>query len=261
MKRFAEATAELKRLEADLELKIAALRGSYAEQVAHYKDEQQAIAERLQRYAQDNYGSLFAKGKSHDLRHGSIGFRQGQPQVLKSRSTTWVQLLERFKELRMPFVRVKEEPDKQAIIATRKAQPPPRKGLCFAASLLRVTEATRKNSTIRGSTQHPEGPSLLQLRVELRELINMTGMLMQHATIERTEHHRLKRFEVLLKLLIKVHDKSVCIVDNLYPRRTLRKVDRSAPEEGLAVQLMNRHQRQDVLKHRLLASVIADRGA
>ena len=119
MKHFAEATAELKRLQAELELAIANLRGSYADKIAHYKAQQQKVAERLQRYAQDNYGSLFAKGKSHDLRHGSIGFRQGNPQVLKSRSTTWAQLLQRFKELHLPFVRIKEEPDKQAIVAAR----------------------------------------------------------------------------------------------------------------------------------------------
>ena len=87
MKRFAKATAELRRLQAELELAIADLRGSYAEKIERYKSEQQAVAERLQRYAQDNYETLFAKIKSHDLRHGTIGFRQGQPQVLKSRGT------------------------------------------------------------------------------------------------------------------------------------------------------------------------------
>lgn len=64
MKRFTEATAELKHLEGDLELEIAALRGSYAEQIAHYKAEQQAVAECLQCYAQDNYSTLFAKARA-----------------------------------------------------------------------------------------------------------------------------------------------------------------------------------------------------
>ena len=70
MKRFAEATAELRRLQAELELAIADLRGSYAKKIDRYKSEQQGVAEHLQRYAQDNYSTLFAKAK-----RSTIGYR------------------------------------------------------------------------------------------------------------------------------------------------------------------------------------------
>ena len=78
---------------------------------------------------------------------------------------------------------------------------------------------------------------------------------MQYATIERADHHRLKRFEVLLQLLLKVHHKGIRIVDNFDARGHLCE-DRSATEEGLTVELMIRHQRQNMLQHGLLPALM-----
>ena len=120
MKRFTEATAELKRLEAELGAGDCYL----ARQLCRADSSLQGRAARRSRApAALRTGQLQSplclRVRATTLRHGSIGFRQGQPQVLKSRTTTWAGLLQRFKELRLPFVRVKEEPDKQAIIAVR----------------------------------------------------------------------------------------------------------------------------------------------
>ena len=119
MKRFADAVSEQKRLEAELELEVSTLRAKYGQQLQRHQEVQKEALAGLERYAQTNAASLFKRAKSHELPHGTIGFRQGNPQVVKPRGCTWSYLLEQFKARRLPFVRAKEEPDKQAIVAAR----------------------------------------------------------------------------------------------------------------------------------------------
>ena len=119
MKRFADAASEQKRLEAELELEVSALRAKYGQQMQRHQEVQKEALAGLERYAQTNAEALFKKSKSHELQHGIIGFRQGNPQVVKPRGCTWTYLLEQFKARQLPFVRTKEEPDKQAIVAAR----------------------------------------------------------------------------------------------------------------------------------------------
>ena len=120
MQRFAEAAIRQKKLEAELELSLTQVRARYQSSLEQVKADQQEAHALLERYAQQNHERLFAKGRSCKLQHGTIGFRQGTPQVVKRRGATWTQLIEILRARQLPYVRSRHSLDKQSIISQRE---------------------------------------------------------------------------------------------------------------------------------------------
>ena len=121
LKTLSEAQSREKKHTAEMELEITAVREKYKHTLTSAKEEQQAAHALLERYAEHNYKKLFKKKKSIDMQHGSIGFRQGTPKVVKRAGITWTKMLEIFKNRALPYVRTKEEVDKEAILAVAKS--------------------------------------------------------------------------------------------------------------------------------------------
>lgn len=118
---YAKASSSLKKVEAEMELKIQQLRDKFKARIDTLRKEKEEASESLQAYAVHNRETLFSKRKSRDLVHGMIGFRTGTPKVVKSRAKTWDRILELLKKHNMAsFIRMKEEVDKEKIIASRE---------------------------------------------------------------------------------------------------------------------------------------------
>lgn len=104
---------------ADLEMEINTARSRYEPQITAYGEEINADFESAQRWAEAN-PSTFASKKSLDLLHGTIGFRTGQPRLKLLSGWTWNRVLELMVVNRLTdYIRQKQEPDKERILAER----------------------------------------------------------------------------------------------------------------------------------------------
>lgn len=81
---------------------------------------QQAIEEKtvlVQAWAEANPDE-FAKRKSIELAHGTIGFRTGTPKLKTLAKITWAKVLDALRASRLAeqFIRIKEEVDKESLL-------------------------------------------------------------------------------------------------------------------------------------------------
>jgi len=70
-------------------------------------------------YALENQAELFAKKKSLDTVHGTIGFRTGTPKLKTLKGFTWGAVTNLLKEFLPDYVRTIEEPAKDKLLADR----------------------------------------------------------------------------------------------------------------------------------------------
>ena len=117
--RYAEISARLGLIEAQMNERINSIKDEFADEIIHLTREKEKQFEVLEVYAKeqkDNWG----RRKSIDLLHSVIGFRTGTPRVTKDKMFTWDNILDMVKEKFPSLVRVKCELDKEAIIALRE---------------------------------------------------------------------------------------------------------------------------------------------
>lgn len=105
---------------AEMDVELTGVREAYEEDLSATKkaiDEKTTV---LQAWADGNPGEFSGK-KSLDMTHAVIGYRTGQPQAKTLSGWTWDRVLEKIKSLPPfgGFLRVKEEVDKQGLIAAR----------------------------------------------------------------------------------------------------------------------------------------------
>ena len=73
----------------------------------------------LQAFAVENQAELFAKKKSLDMAHGTIGFRTGTPKLKTLKGFTWASVLQMVREFLPGYVRTSEEVAKDKLLADR----------------------------------------------------------------------------------------------------------------------------------------------
>jgi len=112
---YAEADAKLQKINAEMDIQLTKIREKYADKQAELCQIKEYAFERLQHFALQN-PDLFEKKKSLDFAHGKLGFRTGTPKVL-CMFKKWEDAFVKIKQLFPEFIRVKEEVDKEAIIA------------------------------------------------------------------------------------------------------------------------------------------------
>jgi len=122
---------------------------SLNEDLAHARDlhgphiqrsqETYAEAEARVRAWAESHPAEFATKKSVAFVHGTIGFRTGQPTLKTLSGVTWAKVLALLKACLPGYVRTKEEPDRETLLADREALGPD--GL--RAVGLRVDQAER----------------------------------------------------------------------------------------------------------------------
>ncbi len=117
---LARHTIQRDGLNAEMELRINEIRKKYEGKIESFSEKIEVCTEVLKDWA-ERHPDQFGKKKSIETVHGSVGFRFGQPQVKTKLKLTWAIVLEKIKALSLnaKYVRVKEEANKEAILADR----------------------------------------------------------------------------------------------------------------------------------------------
>lgn len=113
---YAKASIQKDKLNADMAAKLAVIREKYQAEIDQLDEELNQQAEVLKSYAIEQRKNW--DGKSVTLNNCTIGFRTTPPSVSKKRGITWDALVGLMKnnKLLKPFVKVKEDVDKTAIL-------------------------------------------------------------------------------------------------------------------------------------------------
>lgn len=121
---YAKADAQSAKITADIELQCARIREKYAGKLAELDEEKSKAFETLQSYATENQAELFAKKKSLEMAHGTIGFRTGTPKLKTLKGFTWASALQLVKEFLPGYIRQTEEIAKDKLLADRDTEVP-----------------------------------------------------------------------------------------------------------------------------------------
>lgn len=117
---YAAADAREASINAKMDEQFTKIREKYADELAQCKDEKERTIETLETYCHENYDALFPKKKSYDTVHGVVGFRTGTPTLKTRKGFTWSSVLELLKVKLPSYVRTKEEPNKELLLANRE---------------------------------------------------------------------------------------------------------------------------------------------
>lgn len=124
MAALATATYRRDKIEAHMNLQLAAVREKFEAELATLADEIKTEEKRLRDWADSNPG-LFAPARSLRLTHGTIGYRLGNWAVKLIRGFKSERAVALVKSAIGPaYVRVREELDKELILADRAKLPP-----------------------------------------------------------------------------------------------------------------------------------------
>ena len=110
---------ELKRITADIENRmnddLALIKTGAAQEAAPHNSRRAALENGLMAYAEANKDILFKDRRSVKFDYGELGYRRSA-ELAPKKGSTWKKILGRLKELAFTdAVRVKEEPDKEAM--------------------------------------------------------------------------------------------------------------------------------------------------
>jgi phage host-nuclease inhibitor protein Gam len=114
-----KADAEMQKTLADMDLQITKIREKYQAKIEGLTAIKSEKMELVQRYAELNRETLFSKKKSIQMLHSIIGFRTSTPGLKTQKGFTWAGILELLRAHAPEFIRTKEEPNKDGLLAIR----------------------------------------------------------------------------------------------------------------------------------------------
>lgn len=117
---YAKADARQQKITAEMDIQMAKIREKWQDELAKLAETKDNAFDVLQAYAMENRDELFSKRKSLETTHGIIGFRTGTPTLKTRKGFTWASVLEMLKEFLPNYVRTKEEPAKDKLLADRE---------------------------------------------------------------------------------------------------------------------------------------------
>ena len=118
---YTKSDAQVQKINADIELQCAKIREKYADKLATLTEERDKAFDTLQAFATENQAELFAKKKSLDMAHGTIGFRTGTPKLKTLKGFTWASALNLVKSFLPGYIRQTEEIAKDKLLADRES--------------------------------------------------------------------------------------------------------------------------------------------
>lgn len=118
---YAKADASINKIQTEVELKCAQIREKWQDKLSALTVERGEAFDVLQGFAAE-HPELFAKKKSLDMVHGTIGFRTGTPKLKTLKGFTWASALELVKSILPGYIR-EGEPTiaKDKLLADREA--------------------------------------------------------------------------------------------------------------------------------------------
>ena len=94
----------------------------YADDIAKLTEKKDKAFDVLQAFALENKDELFARKKSLESVHGTLGFRTGTPKLKTLKGFTWGAVTNLLKEFLPSYVRTTEEPAKDKLLADREVE-------------------------------------------------------------------------------------------------------------------------------------------
>lgn len=119
LSKYANADAMQCSIMAKMEVEITKIREKYADELARLDADKEESFGILQQFAVENKSELFAKKKSLESTHGTIGFRMGTPKLKTLKGFTWASVTNLLKEFLPEYVRFTVEPAKDKLLADR----------------------------------------------------------------------------------------------------------------------------------------------
>jgi len=116
---YAKADARTQKINATMDIEMTKIREKYAEELGTLAETKEKAFDVMQAFALENQAELFAKKKSLDTVHGTIGFRTGTPKLKTLKGFTWSSVVHLLKEYLPGYVRMTEEPAKDKLLADR----------------------------------------------------------------------------------------------------------------------------------------------
>lgn len=122
-KTVAEKTNKLEKIEAKMNEELNKVKTKYSDEITDINDELELTKQILEVYANEQRNNWGDK-KSFELLHCILSFRLGNPRVSKQKQFTWDAVLELMKKNKSfkPFIRVKEEINKEAILSLNPSE-------------------------------------------------------------------------------------------------------------------------------------------
>ncbi len=117
---YAKADARQQKITAEMDIQMAKIREKWQDELTKLAETKDNAFDILQAYALENRDELFTKRKSLETTHGTLGFRTGTPTLKTRKGFTWASVLEMLKEFLPNYVRTKEEPAKDKLLADRE---------------------------------------------------------------------------------------------------------------------------------------------
>lgn len=116
---YATKSAQESKLLAEMEIKMTAIREQYAPKLKLLQESKVENFAIVQAYCEE-HPELFAKKKSFETTFGTLGFRTDTPSLKTLKGFTWASVVELCKRNLPDYVRNKEEPNKEALLADRE---------------------------------------------------------------------------------------------------------------------------------------------
>lgn len=116
---YADSDAKQQRITSKMDIEITRIREKFQDVLNDLQDAKDKAFETMQAFASENKDQLFAKKKSLEMIHGTVGFRIGTPKLKTRKGFTWPSVTNLLKEFLPTYVRISEEPAKDKIISDR----------------------------------------------------------------------------------------------------------------------------------------------
>ncbi len=122
VREICEAKTEERIAKAEMDTEIRAIKECYEQRLSGISEELTPMVEAVHAWA-EAHPQDFAGKKSLELLHGIVGWRVSPPAIKPMRGYTWSAVLDRLKALaRGEYIRVKEEVNKDALLAARESE-------------------------------------------------------------------------------------------------------------------------------------------
>ena len=107
---------------AEMDTEMARVKAGYVTRLSQLADNLTPMVEAAHAWA-ESHPADFSGRRSLDLLHGVIGYRISPPAIKPLKGYTWAAVLDRLRSLgRVEFIRVKEEPNKEQMLASREVE-------------------------------------------------------------------------------------------------------------------------------------------
>lgn len=115
---YNRATSQLQIIEGKMNAEITTIKEKHEAKINSLQEQKDECFEVMQVYAEAN-PELFGDKKSVDWTHGKFGFRTGMPKLQTLKGFKWPAVLALVKQKLNGYTRVKEDLDKEKILANR----------------------------------------------------------------------------------------------------------------------------------------------